>query len=237
MNPLRSNKIVWLACIATLCFQGAVYAQNASTNYADNFGLKERRSGSVLNKTMTETGQGIWESTPNVLLAGKDEGGFVTVANKDPFAGRLKIPDDARVITVVGKIGAQNENSWTAIGIGNPKLGTPPWGTGVFLLFNFDGSYRLLGDSDRNDVESKHIIQLAWGKVAGYTKGELVEVKMEYDVTSKTVSLWINDAQCIDNRDISDKGFVVEPVYAGFSGYNQKIGSSIVEKFELTAKP
>jgi len=223
-----------------LFFTTRLVAETKTDNYIENFSLHNRVAGSVLHKMAAESGNVRWESTPNVRLEGQGDQGYVSVSDDNPFSGRLRIPEDTQLITVKAKVAATPSTAapnWIAVGIGNPKLGCPPWGNGVFILVSSDGKFGLSGDSDPADMESKYVVSLRAGKIPEYESGSAIVVKIEYSSAQKTVSAWVNEAQIVDAMSIDGKGFTVEPAYAGFSGFHQKAGAVTVEKFEVSMRP
>lgn len=223
-----------------LSFPQRSAAQNATDRYTENFTLQNRVPGSALNKMTVESGNVRWESTPNVRLEGRGDQGYVSISDDKTFAGRLRIPEDTPLVTVKAKVAATSStasSNWVAVGIGNPKLGCPPWGNGVFVLISSDGKFGLSGDSNPEDMESKSVVSLRAGKIPEYENGSVIVVRLEYNSVQKTVSAWINDAQIVDALSIDGKGFTVEPAYAGFSGFHQKPGAMTVEKFEVSMRP
>ncbi|PAW79167.1 MAG: hypothetical protein B9S32_04215 [Verrucomicrobia bacterium Tous-C9LFEB] len=204
--------------------------------FEERFTLIGRSAGRALDKTEMDNGKATWEATQNVLVDSQKNEGALIAVDKKPFAGRILIPAGTKKITVKATLRpeqAVGEKSWVAIGIGNPKLGIPVWGQGIFLYATTDGRFGLAGDPDPEDMMAKELVMIKSGPIPEYEKGETVKVRLEYDVDIKTVSAWINEAQICDNLNVSTKKFVVDPAFAGFSGYNQKVEISPIEKIQI----
>jgi len=63
----------------------------------------------------------------------------------------------------------------------------------------------------------------------------LNELRLEYDKLNKNVSFVVNGMKVLNQYDVSNNEFVLQPVYAGFSGYDQKPGVTTVDNFSVTA--
>lgn len=225
---------VLLAILAGIAMAGVVQAE---TVIKDQFGLKERVVGLPLNKTATESGDANWQATPNVIMAGEGDAGYVAIADVMPFMARVSIPPTAKLITVEAKLRAvpsKVSGNWMAIGIGNPKLGSPPWGNGVFVTIDTAGNYGCLGDPDPNDFVSKSVVGIKRGKMPEFNPDGLNRVKLEFDKADNSVSVWINGSPVMEKVSIGGKNFTVEPAFAGFSGFGQEPKSKTVTDFTVT---
>lgn len=217
----------------------------AETVIKDQFGLKDRVAGLPLNKTSTESGDAMWQATPNVVMGAEGETSFVTLFDIMPFAARVPVPTTAKVISVEAKVRAlpdkwatdKGNSNWIAVGIGNPQLGTPSWGNGVFLYIDPAGNYTCSGDSDPADFKSKSVIPLKRGKAPEFNPEDLNRIKLEYNRDDNTVSVWINGQAVFEKLGIEGKGFTVEPLFAGFSGFFQTPKTRTVSDFTVTYTP
>lgn len=233
------QKLTRLAILAGIISTGGLYAD---TVIKDQFGLKERGAGLTLNGNPTESGDATWETTRTVELAGEGDAGYVVVADNKPFMGRVAVPPNAKVISVEAKVRAVSDqgNNWIAVGIGNPKLGTPGWGKGVFLFVDAAGSYfSCCGASDPAYSPDSFVrVGGGPGKVPpGFNPDGMNLFKLQYNVSDNSVSAWINGVQVMENTSLEGKGFTVEPAFAGFSGFWQKQGAKTVSDFTVTCAP
>lgn len=226
-------------CLLAAVLLAAVAGAQAETVIKDQFGLKERVSGLPLNRTSTESGDASWQATPNVLLGGEGDAGYVVTKDNMPYMARVAIPSTAKVITVEAKVRPQPEKNpnWIALGIGNPKLGTPPWGKGVFLMIDTAGNWGVLGNPDPEDFASKSTVGIKRGKSPEYNPDGLNRLKLQYNRAENSVSAWINGNAVLENASLEGKAFPVEPAFAGFSGYGQAAKVKTVSDFTVTYEP
>lgn len=208
----------------------------AETVIKDQFGLKERVAGMPLNKMTTESGEATWQATTNVILAGEGDGGWIEVSDIMPFMGRVAIPASAKVITVEAKVRPVTEKgvNWIAVGIGNPRLGVPPWGKGICLRIDSAGNYGCAGDSNPEDFASKNVVPVKSGKAPEYNPDGMNRLKLTYNVKENSVSIWINGTEVAENLTLEGKDFKVDPAFAGFSGFFQKGKTRTVSDFTVT---
>ena len=176
-----------------------------------------------------------WQATPNLLFAGPSAGGGIVVRDNATFMGRVDLPN-ARIVTVEAELLLAAGQGWIALGIGNPQLGSPPWGQGVFLLFQADGAYVLAGDDNPEDWTSKQMVRVKNGHSETLGANSPQKVKLEYDATTQTVSAWLNGATIVDRISLANKGFTVDPAYAGFSGLRQTAGGVIIKSFAINTQ-
>jgi hypothetical protein len=176
---------------------------------------------------------GTWQATANLKHVSASKGNGITVINGGSFMGRLAVPDAAQVITAEAVL-RPTAGGWVAVGIGSPSLGTPPWGHGVYVIVNAGGTYTLAGNDDPADWESKKMVQLKNGVLPDFLPFQPVKLKIEYNRTAKTVTVWAGWSKLVDALNLAEKGFVVEPAFAGFSGYGQAAGNVIVDDFSLS---
>lgn len=239
----RSNTLRLALALTLIASAGFIHAD---TTIKDQFGLKERTAGQPLNKTAAESGDTAWQATPNLLLDSDAEGGFVTVNDPQPYVGRVAIPATAKVISVEAKVQPVLSKwaiekglpgNWIALGIGNPQLGTPAWGKGVFVYIDPKGNFNCSGDPDPADFRSKSIVAVKAGKAPEFNPDQPNRLKFEYNREGNTISLWINGVQALDKISLEGRGFTVEPAYAGFSGIFQETKSRAVSDFTVTCTP
>lgn len=231
-----------LAALVGLASMGFVQAE---TVIHDQFGLKERVSGLALNKTPTESGDTNWQASANVLLGGEGDNGYVTVFDNMPFAARVPVSANAKVVAVEAKLqpitdkamAEKGKSNWIAIGIGNPQLGTPPWGKGVFITIDAAGNYNCMGDTDPADFSSKATVKIKSGKAPEFTPDGQNRLKLEYSRDDNMLSAWVNGIPVIEKMSLEGKGLNIEPVFAGFSGFFQQPKSKTVTDFTVTHTP
>jgi hypothetical protein len=223
--------------LAAASFVGLCLASQAETVIVDQFGTRDRVVGGPLNRNATESGSAIWEATSNVQLDGQ---GAAEIVNSYPFMGRVNLREAAEVITVEARLRPfppESKNNWLAIGIGNPALGTPPWGKGVFLTINSQETWGCLVAADPHDAESKSAKNVERGAVWDVRPDGWYLLKLQYDTKNNTVSAWINDKAIMEEVSLDGKGVTIEPRFAGFSGYGQQAGVQTVSDFKVTCRP
>jgi hypothetical protein len=211
----------------------------ADTEISDQFGLKDRGAGFPLNRTATETGDTLWEASKTVLLNGAKDAGYIAVGEPAPFSARVPVPGGAKVITVEVSLhvapASPDKPNWLAIGIGNPPLGSPPWGGGVYLRVDPSGRFGVAYSGDPNDWTSTNVISLKSGTVPEFDPDGLTKLKLEYNSETQTISGWANGESIF--QDISVKDHQIDPAFAGFSGFGQQPNIKTAGAFLLTVSP
>jgi len=238
--PLKFRRASRVAIVLIGLMQ-AIGTSYAGTEISDQFGLKDRAVGLPLHKLSVEKGDVLWAATRNVVLGGEGISGFfVTVNDNMPFAARVALPTDAKVITVEAEVRAVPSNpekpNFVAVGIGNPQLGTPTWGKGVYVFLQPTGHFVFSYDSDPADFTSKSAVPLKGGEAFEYTPDKMTKVKLEYNDTKHTVSAWVNGVPVLQDFELK-ADYVVEPMFAGVSGYAQAANAPTAGKFTVTVAP
>lgn len=190
-------------------------------------------AGSPLNDAAFAPGAGPWRATANLAFAGGADGG-IAVTNESPFMGRVAIAPEAEVVVAEADL-MSPVSGWVALGLGAPKLGTPTWGRGLYVIVNDKGGYALFGNDNPADWMSKSAVRLKVGGINGFAPQTPVRVKLQYDKERQEVTLWINQAMVADRLGVADRGFTVEPSFAGFSGFQQPAGTTVVRGFAVTS--
>ncbi|MDR1281788.1 MAG: hypothetical protein LBK99_13335 [Opitutaceae bacterium] len=201
------------------------------TRFSPDF--RSQRAGTPLAKAATSANLAAWEATPNLRFAGREAGGGITVTDTSPFMGRLPIPAGSQIITAEIHARITPTTGWMALGIGAPQLGSPTWGKGVYVMLNPDGTCALAGNDDPSDWASRKTKTLKRGRIPDFDITRPVTLKIEYNRAANTTGVWLNEAKFADDLSLAGKGFTVDPAFAGFSGFRQATGHTIVEKFSL----
>lgn len=213
---------------------------HAETKIEDSFSLKERGAGLPINGTQTEKGDVVWEATNNVIVNGSKDSGYLSVADGRSFAARVPLSDKAKEISVEASVHvaqAGESGNWIAVGIGNPNLGVPAWGRGIFLYATSTGSFKCVFNPNPDDWESKENVLIDAGAVPDYDVDGLIKLKLMYNPKENTVSAWINGEQVVENAIVPADAAHVDPAYAGLSGYAQQQNIKMAADFSVKVSP
>jgi hypothetical protein len=175
------------------------------------------KAPALLDHRKTPEG-GFWQATRNLAFLGGD----VTLLDGGVFMGLAAIESGVNDVAVEAHLQEKSEKGgarWMAIGIGNPNPSGPAWGEGLCLLVTPQGSYQLCGNADAADVISAKVINLASGQIPTFDAPGGTLLRLEYHRSDNSVTAWANKIKIVDDLKLTDKGFQVNPVFAGFSGY------------------
>lgn len=238
MKPSQT-RIAVLSSIFGILFalSGAVCGE---TTIEDTFSLKDREAGLPLNGTATEKGGLVWEATKNVVLNGSKDSGYVALADGGCFSARVALPESATEISVEASlhpdpVAADGVGNWLAVGIGNPQLGAPTWGQGVFLCVSSKGPFACFFNTDPRDWRGKQNMTIKSWVIPRY-RSAVTRAKLVYHVKDHTVSAWINDEPVLEDEPVPSDPALVDPVYTGFSGFGQQSNVNAVSAFRSEAK-
>ncbi|HEY9250540.1 MAG TPA: hypothetical protein VIO38_15480 [Rariglobus sp.] len=229
---------------AAVAMLAAASANLSAKVLAEDFSpsATDRKPEQALHGTLLPDGQTRWVTTPNLSYPPRNAAASgVNVTSLRGYAAKLPLPATPQLVRVTASLSplsSDKQNSWTAIGIGNPGSSTLAitWDAGLLLLVHTDGRFALSYDDPQpGSGKSRHSIQSEI--VPGYKAGQPVLATLQYDSAKGTVSVWINKREVLDNYDLKSKGFVPDLSYAGFSGYNQPIGLPPVSGFILETRP
>ncbi|AHF94113.1 hypothetical protein OPIT5_05815 [Opitutaceae bacterium TAV5] len=196
-------------------------------------GLEKGRPGAQLRGT--PAGTATWQATPNLVFASTTQAPGIQVQDTRPFAGRLPIPGDPAVVTAEAELQVTpGAKGWLALGIGNPRLGTPPWGKGVYVILTPEGRYTLAANDEPADWQSQHMVVLKRGSLPEFSPNRPMKLKIEYDRAGDTVSLWAGGSPVSGSVPLAGRGVTVEPRFAGFSGLGQTPGHAFVTAFSVS---
>ncbi|MFA6960938.1 MAG: hypothetical protein WC205_09325 [Opitutaceae bacterium] len=195
--------------------------------------LRATKADIALSEAPVKTGTGKWQATPNLKLHASEKTGGITIETPDSFMGRLPLPISGQVIVAEATLRPTASDGWLALGIGSPQFGSPAWGLGIYVFVNAKGSYTLAGNPDPTDWVSKKTVRLKTGTVPGFATSRKMKLKLEYNRAAETVSLWADGTKVVDGLGLADKGFTIEPAFAGISGHAQTPGEVIVETFSV----
>lgn len=210
-----------------------VFAQNTVRIQAD---LKSAARPTALNIAKTGSGPVNWQATANLEIRPSAKGGGIGVIDGGPFMGRVPVASTAQLVIAEATL-APSTTGWIALGIGAPSLGSPAWGSGIYVIVTSTGQYTLAGNPDPDDWTSQKTIRLKSGFIPDFNSSGVAKLKLEYNVSTHEVSLSSGKTKLVERLDLSGKGFEVTPSFAGFSGYGQIPGESVVEAFAVeTAK-
>lgn len=207
------------------------------TVVSDDFSLQDRSAEQLLDGALTEVGETQWKATKNLVLVGDGSKGSVAVVDDGGFQGRVAISGAPDVIVAEAKLSALPfpENGWIALGIGNPPLGSPPWGLGVYVRIAKGGHFDINYSGNADDWASRETISLFAGAISEFDPDGSVSVKLMYDAKALKISVWINGVPVLEKFDVADRP--IDAAVAGFSGYQQPPGTKIADDFILTTKP
>lgn len=216
-----------LLIIASLA--SSVFAQDTVRIQAD---LKSAPRTFSLNVAPTGSGPVKWQATSNLEIRASDKSGGITVIDAGPFMGRLPVASTGQLITAEATLKPSAEG-WMALGIGAPSLGSPAWGSGIYVIVTSTGQYTLAGNPDPADWTSKKTVRLKNGTIPDFESSRVAKLKLEYNVATNEVSLSSGKTQLVERLSLQGKGFAVDPSFAGFSGYGQIPGERVVEAFAV----
>lgn len=239
MLPLNLRPLS-LALTLGLALSALPVIGHAETKIADTFSLKDRGAGLPINGTATEKGAAVWEATKNVILNGSKDSGYLSLADGLPFAARVPLFGGAKEISVEASVhvaAAGGSANWLAVGIGNPKLGVPAWGNGVFLFVTSGGAFGCSFNPNPEDWESKENVSIKTGHIPEYDPDGLIQVKLVYKPKENTVSAWINDEPVVEDAAVPTDGAQLDPAYAGISGFAQQPNIKTAASFSVQVLP
>lgn len=183
-----------------------------------------------LEGTTSATGGVSWTATGNVQLTKDDTAGFVTTKDTRVYRAHLPLPASQGTITVEGTVNPASGNdraNWAGIGLGAVNTNFT-WENGIFLLVDSNGSFE-----GAVNVSGKGIARLKREKVPDYEEGKPVQLAIEYDPSSGTVNMSVNGTPVLIGRALeAEQKPRVE--CAGFSGFGQKSGSSVITQFRAS---
>lgn len=212
----------------------------AETRIMDSFSLKDRGAGFLLHKMEVEKGDVAWEASKNVILNGSKEAGYLSLADSGPFAARVPVFGDAKVISVEASLRVSQPDggapNWVAVGVGNPALGSPAWGAGVFLSFTGE-KFLLACDPNPDDWISAEVVRIKSGGVPEFDPEGLTKLRLEYKVKTHTVSAWINGEQVCEDEPVPLEAAQVVPAFAGISGFGVQPNVKTAAGFSVKIAP
>jgi len=227
-----------MANIPRLLVIGLLAQLGFSSLYAldleDRFELKGRPEGTPLGSSNAGDSQVKWIASSNLKLS--KVYGTSCVVFSDPGAGFAKVPveEGAKVISVAARLWPRSvesgKNTWMAIGLGNP-IGTRKditWANGLLLLINTAGYFEFFV----SDADSK-LTKLANGKVSDYRPDDFNEVRLDYRRKDNTLDIYVNGTRVPQQIDLAEKASMVDPAWAGFSGFGQPSNQPTVANFVL----
>lgn len=218
----------------------AIAAVQAEQVIKDGFDLVSE-SKVPLAAAVTETGDRVWEATPNVVVIKDGSGGVVSLTDGKSFGFRLPVPSESELITLEAQVhpaSSTNGDQWIAVGIGNTPINTKnlnvAWAQGVFLLLGANGRYQCLFNATTSPTGAA---QIQGGPAPAYKAEGMNRIKIEYRRAENKVSMWVNDQKILGGYNLEKRGFTPNPAYAGVTGFGQTPDQQSVDNVVLTLQP
>jgi hypothetical protein len=214
----------------------------ADTSLTETFSETGQRTvGDSLDGTMTDGSSGSWNATPNVLIGGESGKGYAVMKNNELFLGKVAILSEAKTIRLEAQVRVVPDgknDSFVAIGFGNPPSFNITWLGGIVLRMHSSGNAELMIHPDNHDTldanRADALVPIASLKRDGFRADDFIKLALFYDVSNNVVSAWVNDKAIVDGFKLSNKGFIPVTRFAGFSGWAQKPDVPTVKDFHLT---
>lgn len=198
-------------------------------------------SKTPLASAVTETGNRVWEATPNVRILKEGSGGVIGIADEKSFALRVALPSDSDVVEFEAQVhptSRPGSDTWVSVGIGNSAMDSKSlnigWGHGVFVLLSSGGRYQCLYNPTGT---LGGVVQIQGGPALGYKAEGMNRLKIEYRRGENKVSMYVNDQKVLGGYHLEKRGFIPDAAYAGVTGYGQLADQASVDNVVLTLQP
>lgn len=221
---------------ALVFFAGARSHAGETVQVNEDFLRPAARASEPLNGFAAKEGNQKWEATKNLFVISNNQNAHVSVKDDGIFQARLTLPEKARSISVeadMKAISSGDQQTWVAIGLGTPVQFGTLWPSGVFLLLNTRGEFECY--YVKADGKTRELIKRA--KINEFNPDQMVTLHLEFNSELQTLGISINGRSVLSDYELANKNLVVEPKFAGFSGYAQKSMESTVTRFQLSVQP
>lgn len=225
---------------AILCMALTLVSTQAEQIIKDGFD-QISESKVPLASAVTETGNRVWEATPNVRILKEGSNGVIGIADEKSFGFRLALPTDSDVVELEAQVHPTSNSgseTWISVGIGNssinPKTINIAWGHGVFVLLSSTGRYQCLFNPTTSPAGA---VQIQGGPAPGFKAEGFNRIKIEYRRGENKVSMYVNDQKVLSGFNLEKRGFTPDAAYAGVTGYGQTADQQSVDNVVLTLQP
>lgn len=226
-----------LSVVTTLLLLTGARGHAAETlQMNEDFLRPAARASEPLNGLVAKDGNQKWEATKNLFVISNNQDAQVSVKDNGIFQARLPLPAQPRNIIIeadMKAISSGDQQTWVAIGLGAPTQFGTLWPNGVVLLLNTRGEF----ECHYVKADGKTLELIKRGKITEFNPDQMVTLHLEFNSELQTLGISVNGRSVLSDYELANKNFVVEPKFAGFSGYSQKSMESTLTRFQLSVQP
>ncbi|WP_337101450.1 S-layer homology domain-containing protein [Paenibacillus sp. YIM B09110] len=167
-----------------------------------------RTVGASLKEKETEFDGRKWEAGQNLVFAGDESESYITSSVRGSSTASVPFKSVGLVSSVEADIYPAGVEDW--IGLGLNKGTGAMWLDGqIWIYLNKNGEYQAFLDRTQYLVKN--------GVAPGFDANGYTRVKVEYNASEHTVSIWMNGQVIVDKHDVGQfAGFIPDINYASF---------------------
>ncbi|QNK55965.1 S-layer homology domain-containing protein [Paenibacillus sp. PAMC21692] len=182
-----------------------------------------RTVGASLKEKETEFDGRKWEAGQNLVFAGDESESYITSSVRGSSTASVPFKSVGPVSSVEADIYPAGVEDW--IGLGLNKGTGAMWLDGqIWIYLNKNGEYQAFLDRTQNMVKN--------GVAPGFDANGYTRVKVEYNASEHTVSIWMNGQIILDKYDVGQiAGFIPDINYASFMFSNATANGQRIKNF------